>query len=63
MKGKWLSVYSLLVYAFLYLPIIILIIFSFNRERINVVWTGFTFDWYITTQRTCRSQLRAGRCF
>jgi spermidine/putrescine transport system permease protein len=35
------------VYAFIYLPIIILIVFSFNQERINAVWTGFTFDWYI----------------
>ncbi|PKM51061.1 MAG: spermidine/putrescine ABC transporter permease PotC [Firmicutes bacterium HGW-Firmicutes-7] len=35
-----------LVYAFIYIPILILIIFSFNESRLNVVWTGFTLDWY-----------------
>lgn len=36
-----------LVFAFIYLPIAVLIVFSFNQERINAVWTGFTVDWYI----------------
>lgn len=35
------------VFAFLYIPIIVLIIFSFNASRQNAVWTGFTFNWYI----------------
>jgi spermidine/putrescine transport system permease protein len=47
MKQKVLGMYAILVYLFLYLPIVILIVFSFNRERINAVWTGFTFDWYL----------------
>ena len=34
-------------YAFLYLPILILIIFSFNSSRISTVWSGFSFKWYI----------------
>lgn len=38
----WMS----LVFAFLYVPIIILIVFSFNKSRVNAVWTGFTFEWY-----------------
>lgn len=42
-----LSLHTGFVYAFIYFPIIILIIFSFNSERINAVWTGFTIDWYI----------------
>ncbi len=41
-----LGFHSWLVYLFLYLPIAILVIFSFNKARINAVWTGFTFDWY-----------------
>jgi spermidine/putrescine transport system permease protein len=41
-----LKFHSWLVYLFLYLPIAILIIFSFNKSRINAVWTGFTLDWY-----------------
>jgi spermidine/putrescine transport system permease protein len=36
-----------MVYAFIYFPIIVLIVFSFNNERINAVWTGFTIDWYL----------------
>lgn len=37
---------ALLVYAFLYLPILILVIYSFNASRFNAVWRGFTLDWY-----------------
>jgi spermidine/putrescine transport system permease protein len=40
------SIYTLLIYLFLYLPIVVLIIYSFNQSRLNAVWTGFTFDWY-----------------
>lgn len=39
-------VYGTLIYSFLYIPIIILIVFSFNQSRLNAVWTGFTLDWY-----------------
>jgi spermidine/putrescine transport system permease protein len=35
------------VYAFLYTPLIALIVFSFNNSRRNIVWKGFTFDYYI----------------
>ena len=41
-----LAFHSWAVYLFFYLPIIILIVFSFNASRINAVWTGFTFNWY-----------------
>ncbi|WP_013322029.1 ABC transporter permease [Gloeothece verrucosa] len=40
----WLN--GLLVFIFLYLPIAILIIYSFNASRFNAVWRGFTLDWY-----------------
>lgn len=39
--------YTCLIYAFLYVPMIILIVFSFNKSRVNAVWTGFTFSWYL----------------
>lgn len=46
--AKWPSIiYGALIYSFLYIPILILIIFSFNKSKLNAVWTGFTFDWYI----------------
>jgi len=33
-------------YIFLWLPILILIVFSFNSSKTNAVWNGFTLDWY-----------------
>lgn len=38
--------YMAAIYSFLYLPILILILFSFNQSKINAVWTEFTLDWY-----------------
>lgn len=35
-----------LVYLFLYLPILLVIIFSFNTSKLNIVWEGFTLQWY-----------------
>lgn len=40
------SGYALLFYAFLYIPIILVVIFSFNVSRFPTNWTGFTLDWY-----------------
>ena len=34
------------IYAYLYIPIIILIVNSFNRSRFGINWQGFTTDWY-----------------
>ena len=36
-----------LVFGFLYLPVIILIIFSFNNTRSVAVFTGFSTEWYV----------------
>lgn len=35
-----------LTYLFLYIPILVLLIFSFNSERFPSPWTSFTFHWY-----------------
>jgi spermidine/putrescine transport system permease protein len=45
-KSNLLSAFAISVYIFLYLPIIILIAFSFNESRLAVSWTGFTLKWY-----------------
>ncbi len=37
-----------LVYAFLYLPIIVLIVNSFNANKFGMIWGGFTTKWYET---------------
>ncbi|MFB3101338.1 MAG: putrescine ABC transporter permease PotI, partial [Gammaproteobacteria bacterium] len=34
-------------YAFLYIPIIMVMIYSFNDSRIVSVWGGFSFRWYL----------------
>lgn len=39
-------IYMFLIFAFLYLPIIVLIALSFNNSKTKVVWGGFTFRWY-----------------
>ena len=38
--------YMALVMLFLYAPIFVLIVFSFNQSKSKSVFTGFTFDWY-----------------
>ncbi|MPQ44376.1 ABC transporter permease [Clostridium tarantellae] len=38
--------YITLAFLFLYTPIIVLIIFSFNNSKSMAVWQGFTFKWY-----------------
>lgn len=35
-------------YAFLYIPIVLVIIYSFNDSRIVSVWGGFSFRWYVS---------------
>jgi len=40
----WL--WTLAVFVFLYAPIVLLVIFSFNSSRLNVRWEGFTTRWY-----------------
>lgn len=34
-------------YAFLYVPILLLILYSFNESRLVTVWTGFSTKWYV----------------
>ena len=41
-----LTGWTALVLVFLYLPIIVLVAYSFNSSRLNIVWAGFTLSWY-----------------
>lgn len=41
-----LSVWAWLTFAFLYLPILVLIAFSFNDSKFGATWAGFTTKWY-----------------
>ena len=42
--GLWAA--ALAGYAFLYVPLFIVVVYSFNDSRLNAEWVGFTFDWY-----------------
>jgi putrescine transport system permease protein len=47
MRLSWFNVVSLtLGFAFLYIPMIILVIFSFNESKLVTVWAGFSTKWY-----------------
>jgi spermidine/putrescine transport system permease protein len=41
-----LKLFAYAVYAFLYLPLLIVVIYSFNDSRLNAEWVGFTLSWY-----------------
>jgi spermidine/putrescine transport system permease protein len=47
--GNWLlGGNAALVFGFLYLPVLVLIIFSFNNTRSVAVFSGFSTEWYVT---------------
>ncbi len=43
---RWLNWIAAAIYIFLYAPIVVLILYSFDKSRLAVSWTGFTLDWY-----------------
>lgn len=46
-RFSWFNAVSLtLGFAFLYIPMIILVIFSFNESKLVTVWAGFSTKWY-----------------
>lgn len=44
--NKLLLSATVLVYLFLYLPLLVVMLFSFNDSRLNAEWVGFTLKWY-----------------
>jgi spermidine/putrescine transport system permease protein len=47
-SSRALGAYCAALYSFLYLPLIVMTVFSFNNAHRNVVWHGFTLKWYAT---------------
>lgn len=46
-KGKFIkNLIIVLTFIFLFAPIVVLVLYSFNESKMNVVFTGFTFKWY-----------------
>ncbi|MGD2049963.1 MAG: ABC transporter permease [Chloroflexota bacterium] len=46
LNQRLLSWYAVGIFAFLYLPIFILVIYSFNANKVVGVWQGFSLQWY-----------------
>ena len=40
--GGWTAIF----FGFLYIPIFILVCYSFNSSKFAMIWTGFSFRWY-----------------
>ena len=47
MKKFFKNFYLLLIFLFLYAPIVVLMIFSFNDSKSRRLWNGFTTRWYV----------------
>jgi spermidine/putrescine transport system permease protein len=46
LRSRWLWLAAILAYVFLYAPLVIVVVYSFNDSRLNAQWVGFTLDWY-----------------
>ena len=44
--GLYLNTHLKLVYVFLYVPILVLMVLSFNKAGLPTVWSGFSTEWY-----------------
>jgi spermidine/putrescine transport system permease protein len=56
---KALGAFTAVVLAALYVPIVVMVLFSFNQSEYGVRWTGFTLDWYrkLAENATLRHEL------
>ena len=43
--------YVVLLFLFFYAPVAVMVVFSFNTSKANVVWQGFTTEWYTKLMR------------
>ena len=47
-RNPLLAAFAIAVYGFLFAPVVVLIVFSFNSAKRGLAWQGFTLDWYPT---------------
>jgi spermidine/putrescine transport system permease protein len=45
-RVTWQAVFSVFIFVFMYLPILVLAFYSFNQSPYSATWQGFTLDWY-----------------
>ncbi len=43
---RWVTGCAIAAYVFLYLPLVVVVVFSFNDSKLNAEWVGFTTAWY-----------------
>ena len=59
--------WSGLVFLFLYIPIVLLVVYSFNASELNVIRGGFSFEWYgklwLNAPLIQRARTRSYSCF
>jgi spermidine/putrescine transport system permease protein len=46
LRPRYLKLHAVLVFAFLFTPIVVLVVFSFNKARSGTAWTGVSTRWY-----------------
>lgn len=52
LRPRYLKLHAIVVFAFLFAPIIVLVVFSFNEARSGTDWTGVSTHWYTTLFHT-----------
>ncbi|MEM6251894.1 MAG: ABC transporter permease [Cyanobacteria bacterium P01_D01_bin.156] len=45
-RPSWQGIVTLTMYGFMYIPIVILGVYSFNESRYGAIWKGFSLTWY-----------------
>ena len=56
-RGKFIKNLTIvLTFIFLYAPIIVLVIYSFNSSSMNIIFENFTFDWYSGDNSSTQNQ-------
>ena len=43
--SRWLWAAAIFAYAFLYVPLLIVVVYSFSDSRLNAEWVGVRLDW------------------
>lgn len=46
-RSRWPMIITVCCLCFFYLPILVLVVNSFNASRFSTVWEGFSFKWYV----------------
>ncbi|PSB12457.1 spermidine/putrescine ABC transporter permease PotC [filamentous cyanobacterium CCP2] len=47
-RFSWQMIFTIAMYGFMYIPILILAVYSFNASRYSSRWEGFSLQWYVS---------------